>query len=726
MSQFNEQIRNRRFQDDCDFIDSINGIAGAVTGKRMKEAFSDAEITDAAINAILEYYHEDIKKSLISPEISGLDDRLEYRLRPYGIMRRNVELDEGWYKDAFGPMLAVNKEDESPVALIPNKLFGYSYLDFEKNKTVRINKKNQELFDKSAVCFYPALPLKPLRIRDLLLYMMRQLSTTDIVLFIGTMAVGTIIGLFGPLFTQALFGDVLDSGSKSVLISLGIFMICFAGTKALMNAYQSLIKNRVSSKQEIVVEAAVMSRVMSMPAAFFKKYSSGELSQRANYVQTLCTRLFSSIGTVGLSSVFSLVYIGQIFAFAPSMVIPALVITVLTLVITLLTTFRQMKITRVTMELSAKESGMVYSMITGIRKIKLAGAEKRLFARWARLYTKSAELECNPPLFLKLSPAISLAVSLFGTMVLYYCALASGISVANYYAFNSAYGMVAGAFGSLTGLAATMASIKPILEMASPIMEGVPEISNDKEIITNLSGNIELSHVSFRYSDEMPYVINDLSLTINKGEYLGVVGTTGCGKSTLLRLLLGFEMPERGAIFFDQKDTSRVDLKSLRRQMGVVLQEGKLFAGDIYSNIVISAPQLTVKDAWKAAEMAAIADDIRQMPMGMHTMISEGQGGISGGQKQRIMIARAIAPRPSILLFDEATSALDNITQRQVSDAIDSLNCTRIVIAHRLSTIRHCDRIIVLDKGKIVESGTYEELIDNKGFFAELVARQRI
>ena len=262
--------------------------------------------------------------------------------------------------------------------------------------------------------------------------------------------------------------------------------------------------------------------------------------------------------------------------------------------------------------------------------------------------------------------------------------------------------------------------------MAKPIMEAEPEMAEGKEIITSLQGSIELNNVTFRYKEDMPNVLENFSLKIKPGEYLGIVGTTGCGKSTLLRLLLGFEMPERGAIFFDQKDTSRVDLKSLRRQMGVVLQEGKLFAGDIYSNIVISAPQLTVKDAWKAAEMAAIADDIRQMPMGMHTMISEGQGGISGGQKQRIMIARAIAPRPSILLFDEATSALDNITQRQVSDAIDSLNCTRIVIAHRLSTIRHCDRIIVLDKGKIVESGTYEELIDNKGFFAELVARQRI
>ena len=204
------------------------------------------------------------------------------------------------------------------------------------------------------------------------------------------------------------------------------------------------------------------------------------------------------------------------------------------------------------------------------------------------------------------------------------------------------------------------------------------------------------------------------------------MGTTGCGKSTLLRLLLGFETPEKGAVYYDGKDLAKLDLRSLRRHIGTVTQNGTLFQGDIYSNIVISAPQLSLDEAWEAAEIAGIADDIRAMPMGMQTVISEGQGGISGGQKQRLMIARAVAPRPKILLFDEATSALDNKTQKKVSDALDALKCTRIVIAHRLSTIRNCDRILVLSGGKIRESGTYDELIAQKGFFAELVERQRL
>ncbi|MBQ1527790.1 MAG: ATP-binding cassette domain-containing protein, partial [Lachnospiraceae bacterium] len=239
-------------------------------------------------------------------------------------------------------------------------------------------------------------------------------------------------------------------------------------------------------------------------------------------------------------------------------------------------------------------------------------------------------------------------------------------------------------------------------------------------------GRIELNNISFRYNDNMPLVLDNLSFIIEPGQYVAIVGKTGCGKSTLMRILLGFEKPQKGAVYYDGKDLEKLDLKSLRRKIGTVMQDGKLFSGDIYSNIVISAPWLTLDRAWEAAEMAGMAEDIRDMPMGMFTLISEGQGGISGGQKQRLMIARAIAPKPRILMFDEATSALDNITQKKVSESLDSLNCTRIVIAHRLSTIKNCNRIIVMDGGRIIEDGTYDELITENGYFAELVERQKL
>ena len=232
--------------------------------------------------------------------------------------------------------------------------------------------------------------------------------------------------------------------------------------------------------------------------------------------------------------------------------------------------------------------------------------------------------------------------------------------------------------------------------------------------------------MTFRYEKEGRKILDDLSLRIPARQYVAIVGKTGCGKSTLLRLLLGFEKPETGAIFYDRKDIQTLDLGSLRKCIGTVLQEGDLFGGSIFENITISAPNLTLEQAWEAAEIAGIADDIRAMPMGMGTMLQEGSGSISGGQKQRIMIARAVAPKPRLLLLDEATSALDNITQKQVSEALDRMKCTRVVIAHRLSTIRHCDRILVMDAGKIVEDGTYEQLIELGGVFAELVERQRL
>lgn len=431
------------------------------------------------------------------------------------------------------------------------------------------------------------------------------------------------------------------------------------------------------------------------------------------------------VGT-GLTSLTSLLYITQIFSFAPALVIPSLLIILTTVVFSIASSAVQIRISKKEMEHAAKESGISYAMISGVQKIKLAGAEKRFFSRWLNLYSEGAELIYAPPLFIKVNAVITTAIGLISNIVLYYLAVRSSIDQSNYFAFTAAYGAVMGAFSSLAGIALSVGRIRPILEMAEPFLKTEPEAADNKEIVTKLSGGIELNNVYFRYSESSPYIVNNMSLKIKAGEYVAIVGKTGCGKSTLMRLLLGFEKPEKGAVYYDGKDLSSLDLCSLRRNIGSVIQSGGLFQGDIFSNIVISAPHLTLDDAWEAAEIAGIADDIRAMPMGMQTIISEGQGGISGGQKQRLMIARAVAPKPKILMFDEATSALDNKTQRQVSEALDKMGCTRIVIAHRLSTIRHCDRILVLDGGEVIEEGSYEQLIGKGGYFAELVKRQRL
>ena len=727
MSWFDDQIRLRKEQDDDAFSDAIESIAGAVIGKKLIEALDNQKLTQSAVEEILRYYHLKRKSNDELPaSVKTTEEQLEYYLRPFGISHRTISLDHKWYKQAVGPMLGTLKADGSVIALIPGKFSGYSYYNFQTGERIKVTPKNEDLIDEEATAFYKPLPLRPINMMDLLRYMMEQLSVSDIVLYVGLMGVASLLGLLSPLFTQWLFGDVLESGSKTVLFALAGFMFCFTLCQLFFTAFQSLINSRVNIKQNIAVQAAVMNRVLALPVKFFKDYSSGELTQRAMYVQTLCSSIISTIFTTGLTSLFSLIYIGQIFAFAPTLVVPSLLILLATVAFSVITTFAQMHITKEIMLRSSKTSGMTYSMITGIQKIKLAGAEKRMFSRWAKSYAGEAKLEYNPPLFLKLSGTINLALNLLGSLLLYSIAIKSQISVANFYAFNASYGMVSAAFMSLAGIASIVANIKPTLEMAKPIMDASPEIASDKEIVTELHGAIELEHVSFAYEEGMPNVIDDLSLRITPGEYIAIVGSTGCGKSTLMRLLLGFETPQKGAIYYDRKNISRLDLKSLRRKIGAVMQDGKLFLGDIYSNIVIAAPSLTLEQAWEAAEIASAADAIRAMPMGMHTIISEGSGGISGGQRQRLMIARAIAPKPKVLMFDEATSALDNVTQKKVSEAIDKMKCTRIVIAHRLSTIRHCDRIIVLNKGKIVEDGTYDSLIEKQGFFAELVARQRI
>jgi ABC-type bacteriocin/lantibiotic exporter with double-glycine peptidase domain len=270
------------------------------------------------------------------------------------------------------------------------------------------------------------------------------------------------------------------------------------------------------------------------------------------------------------------------------------------------------------------------------------------------------------------------------------------------------------------------ATLSPMYEMARPILETEPETSQGKIALESVHGNIRLENVSFKYTDTGPLIVDDMSLSIKEGEFIAIVGQTGCGKSTLVRLLLGFEEPLSGRVLYDGIDIKDVDLTTLRRNIGTVMQNGTLFHADILSNIIISNPTLKEEDAWRAAEIANIANDIREMPMGMGTVISEGQGGISGGQKQRIMIARAIVHKPKILIFDEATSALDNKTQKSITESINKLNCTRIVIAHRLSTIKSADRIIMLEHGKIIEEGDYQTLIDKKGKFAELVDRQRL
>ncbi len=725
MGWFDRQIRQRMKSDQDVLEDSFVRLAGAVMGGRSAKQLEDRLlVVREALDEILKYYH--CKAAEVPGGIKDPDEQMEYILRPLGIMTRPVKLEEGWYKDAFGPMMGFLKDGGVPAALIPHPLYGYRFGDVSGGRWIVLDKKTAALFEDDAICFYKPLPQKKLGIPDLLLYMKNCLSGRDYILIAAASLAVTLVGMFEPLISKVITGPVVESGNMTILISMMIFLLSAAVSAQLMDTVRSLLLGRISTKTSLQVESAVMMRVLSLPVSFFRKYASGDLSSRVSSVNSLCSMLVSQILSTGLVSLASLLYIGQIFTFAPMLVLPSVIIILSTVILGVVFSLMQMKLSEKIMKISAKETGMTYATVNGIQKIRLSGSENRAFSRWADLYARSAELQYNPPTILKLNSVFLSAISLVGNIVLYFFAVESGVSESSYFAFTMAYGQVMGALSALSSIASSVASFRPILKMAEPILKTEPEIMENKEVVTRVSGAIELDHVYFRYDDNTPYILKDLSLKISAGEYIAIVGRTGCGKSTLIRLLLGFEKPERGTIYYDGKDLSSIDPKSLRKKMGVVTQNGKLFRSDIFSNIVISAPQLTLEDAWEAAETAGIADDIREMPMEMNTIISEGQGGISGGQKQRLMIARAVAPKPNILIFDEATSALDNKTQKKISEALDSLECTRIVVAHRLSTIRNCDRILVIDNGAVIEDGTYDSLIEKGGYFAQLVERQRL
>ncbi len=725
MGWFDEQIREREKNDDEMFSQAIAGIADAVSGLKTSLLFqSDSRKTQSAVDEVLAYYH--VKSREVPEEIKGFEERLEYQLRPYGMMYRNVTLEKGWSRNGAGVMLGIKKEDDTMVALIPNSISGYRYYDSATGKRVKVTLKTEELFENEAIVVYRSFPMKSMGLSQLYSYVARLFSPSDTVFVASLALAAALLGLLTPKLTNMMVGSVAESGSVAVLLSVTVFMTCVMVSGHFISSAQEIASKKIGTKIKLGMESTVMMRILSLPAAFFRDYGSGELAGMVHLTETLGEMLVSVLFTSGLTAVCSLVYIPQIFIYAPALVLPAFLVILIMTVFSAISAIVQMREKKKHLEHELKEMGISYALISGIQKVKISGAEKRAFMLWSEKYAQRAEIEFRPAFIVRYNTTIITAILLVGSVVIYYLALKSGISIAEYYAFNSAYGMLIGAFTVLSGAMLIAADIRSSMDLLSPILSAAPEVSEGQYSITRLSGGVELNNVTFRYGSDMPLVLDNLSLKIKSGEYVALVGSTGCGKSTLMRIMLGMEKPQKGAVYYDGKDLSSIDPKSLRGRIGVVMQNGKLFQGDIYSNIAISAPGLTLDDAWEAAELAGIAEDIRLMPMGMNTMISEGQGGISGGQKQRLMIARAIAAKPKILMFDEATSALDNLTQKNISEALDGLKCTRIVIAHRLSTIRHCDRIIYLENGKIAEEGTYDQLIEKNGKFARLVERQQV
>ena len=721
MSWFSDQIRQRKKQDNETFSDAFAECANAVLGRSFSFASTEGE---DALRRILNHFG--VKNVTFPDKSDDMSLRLEYVSRITGILYRSVELRGKWYKDACGAFMANRRDTGETVALLPHGYRSYRYYDPATRHYESVNKKTAERFEIEALCFYKPFPVGQITFRDLMKFAISVCSVYDIVGMAAGLAMSTLLGLLLPRLNFFLFDQVIGTDSVTLLLSTIVFMATITVAQLLFMGVTKLFDMRIQASVIKTIEAAAMMRTLSLPPDFFRRYSTAEIVQRMEYIPSLCASIVCLLFGYGFTGLFSLAYITQIHAYAPALTLPALGIILAQGLFFVCSTLRQKKTEQLRLSLAAQNSSRALSIITGMEKIRLTGAEKRAFSQWAEGFARETKVQYNPPLSRKLNVPITMFLSLAGQFLLYWIAMRRSVGAAEYYAFQTAYASVSAAVNTLGIVALAGATLTPRYEMARPILEAVPETAGRSQPVTRLSGAIELNRVTFRYAEDMPNVIDNFSLKIRPGQYVAIVGKTGCGKSTLIRLLLGFETPQKGAIYYDGRDLSTLDKPSVRRLIGAVMQDDQLFVGDIYSNLTVCAPKLGLKEVWEAAEAAGIADDIRAMPMGMQTMISEGGGGISGGQRQRLVIARAIAPKPSILIFDEATSALDNVTQKQVSDALDKLKCTRIVIAHRLSTIRYCDRILVMDKGHIIEDGTYEEPIEKGGYFADLVERQRI
>ena len=721
MAVYISQINKRRAADKA-AIAEVNEKAsqrlGLQGGKRVVPQDDESALRQVLeALGITDYELED--DDMLSPE-----EQLTGILRPRGIMMRDIQLKGEWWQECVGPLLGYAK-DGRLVALIPTKTgLGYQYR--EQDGSIRkIGKREMaEELKPTAITFTKALPLKPLTVKDFVAFTWSVVSGPNALLLTLCALVVVLLGMFTPMVNKLIFDTVIPTGDAFDLLPItGLLIGATVGT-LLLTLTRNLYIIRIQHIVELHLQNAIMARTFLLSPTFFSKHSSGELTAKLQNIASLASIINESIIGAMLSAALSIIYLVQVYIYGGKLLWPALGIIAVQAVVLVLNYRRIVDMQQKYTERATRLSGLEYNLFAGIQKLKLTGSEDRAFVRWLDHYSNTAQFNYNPSFENRLYSALIALMGIGGTMLIFWSTLSNGVTTSDYIAFSSAFGMITAAMNNLNGVVPILAQIKPLLESVKPILEAVPEMEDKAPQVEDLFGGIEVSGVSFRYQEDGPLILDDLTLKIEPGEYVGIVGKSGCGKSTLMRLMLGFEQPLSGGIYYDNYDLSKVDKASLRRKIGCCLQSGSLFTGDLFHNITITAPWATHDDAWEALRMACLEDDVRRMPMGLHTVVSEGGGGFSGGQKQRILIARALISKPDIIFFDEATSALDNISQKAVSDNLDELMCTRVVIAHRLSTIRHCDRIIVLDKGKIVEQGTFEELMANKGLFYEMSLRQ--
>lgn len=617
---------------------------------------------------------------------------------------RAVRLRGKWWKTDSGPLEVRRKGTGETMVL---------------HSPYQLDARQAAEFESDALALYPAwepsVPLWRFGLRG---------THKDLRRLLVLGLLGGLLSLLLPMLTGLVVGRILPGGVAAPLVAIGLALLAATLTTSVLDFVSGVALLRATGRMEARMQAALFMRLLSLPPDFFRQRSAGDLSNRVTDLGQVRQILGGPAMVALLSALFSSWVFPLLFFYSVPLALWAVGLSLLWLGLSASLAWRQMALQRTTLAQQGALSSLVLQLLTGIAKLRAAGAVRRAYALWARNFaglrrTVFASNTVNARLAVLsgfavagLPAAIVMADTVWST------------DPERFIPFFAAFGQFVAAVFALNSSLTQLLLVPPLFERADTILKATPEDRAARPDPGPLSGRVELSRIAFRYRPDGPLTLEDLSLKAEPGEFIAIVGPSGAGKSTLVRLLLGFEQPESGSVLFDGKDLQRIDVRAVRRQCGVVLQDGRLLLGDIFRNIVGSSPH-TLDEAWEAARVAGIEDEIKSLPMGMRTWLMEGGGTFSGGERQRLMIARAVVSKPRILILDEATSALDSRTQEAVTRALEQMQATRIVIAHRLSTIRKAHRVYVLQAGQRVQEGTYEELMeDREGLFYALASRQ--
>ncbi|MEH2208549.1 MAG: NHLP bacteriocin export ABC transporter permease/ATPase subunit [Nostoc sp.] len=667
-----------------------------------------------------------------SEDSNRVQDPVEAIARASRIRVRRIQLRDNWWQKDCGPMLAFTLADKLPVALLPVSDTRYKlYLPGERTP-ISIDAQIAAALAKTAYAFYRPLPDKKLKTFDLLQFALQGHYKELIIVLVMGITI-SLLGMLTPQATAILIDKAIPDANRGLLSQIAIALVAAAFGGTLFQLALGFATIRLETFADSSTQAAVWDRLLNLKVSFFRSFSVGDLDSRVTAITQIRQRLGNTVLKTIFSSLFSLLNLGLLFYYNVSLALIACAVALVNIAVTIISGVLIVRKVCPLLELQGQIFGVIVQLINGVAKLRIAKAETRAFAYWGKQYTHQLKLMLSTQGIEDSLAVINQVLPVLTTAALFWFATSligqsqtpggGGLSTGAFLAFNVAFGTFINGATSLSSTVVEVLQVLPLWQRAQPILQAEPEITSAQADPGRLSGKLVVDRVTFRYRDDGPLTLDDVNIRAEPGEFIAIVGPSGSGKSTLLRLLLGFEFPKSGTIYYDGQDLTSLDVHAVRRQLGVVLQNSRLMSASIFENIA-SGALVTMDEAWSAAQMAGFADDVAAMPMQMHTIVSEGGSNLSGGQRQRLLIARALVLKPRILLFDEATSALDNRTQAIVSESLQQLKVTRVAIAHRLSTIQNADRIYVLANGKVVQQGSFVELGNQSGLFAQLMMQQ--